>query len=175
MALELISELKIPEADVIGHSMGGAVAITMASKRPDLITRLVLSEPNLDPGGGYFSRRIAEQTEEVYVTAGHEQVIREAREAGNEIWAGTMAVSSPVAVYRAARSLVKGTEPSWREQLKALGMGRTVLFGEHSLPDPDVERLPACDVRVAIVPRAGHSMMWENPTGVAGAIAEAIA
>ncbi|MBN1937154.1 MAG: alpha/beta hydrolase [Anaerolineae bacterium] len=172
--LSLLAALDIAQADVVGHSMGGAVAIVMANKRPDLIAGLVLSEPNLDPGGGYFSRRIAEQTEVMYVATGHDRLIHEAREGGNETWADTMAMSSPVAVYRAARSLVEGAEPSWRQLLETLTAPRTVLFGEYSLPDPDTERLPNYGIHVAIVPRAGHSMMWENPSGVANAIAEAM-
>ena len=32
------------------HSMGGSVAIMLASRRPDLVSRLVVAEANLDPG-----------------------------------------------------------------------------------------------------------------------------
>lgn len=170
----LLATLSIPEVDLYGHSMGGSVAIMIAGRRPDLVSGLVLSEPNLDPGGGFFSRRIAGQSEAAYVEAGHEQMIREARDNGNKMWAATMAASSPVAVHRAARSLVKGTAPSWRQQLARLRMQRTVLFGERSLPDPDVETLPTYGVRVAVVPNAGHSMVWENPSAVAAAIADAL-
>ena len=172
--LDVLLELKLSRVDLVGHSMGGSIAITAAGKRPDLVSGLILSEPNLDSGGGFFSRRIAEQTEEMYVGAGHSQMIREAKDSGNEIWAGTMAVSSPIAVYRAARSLIQGTEPSWRNQLERFSIPRTVLFGELSLPDSDMERLRIHGVHVAIVPKAGHSMIWENPSGVAGAIAEAM-
>ncbi len=78
-------------------------------------------------------------------------------------------------MHRGAVSLVCGGTPSWREQLAALPMPRTVIFGARSLPDPDTERLPALGVRVAIVPDAGHSMAWEAPTALAEAVAKAIA
>jgi len=55
-----------------------------------------------------------------------------------------------------------------------LKLPRTVVFGEQTLPDPDMEALPTLGVRVAIVARTGHSMAWENPCGVANAIADAL-
>jgi len=169
----VMDDLGISKADVYGHSMGGAVAITMASRRPERVANLILSEPNLDPGGGVFSRQIADQGEDTYAQTGHSAMIRVAKIGGNAIWAGTMAASWAVAGHRSARSLVQGTEPSWRQQLLGLSMPRTVIFGERSLPDPDAETLPGAGIRVAIVANAGHSMAWENPSGVANAIADA--
>jgi pimeloyl-ACP methyl ester carboxylesterase len=84
-----------------------------------------------------------------------------------------MAATAPFAAHRAAISLVEGASPSWRQQLLALDVPRTVLFGARSLPDPDAGSLPASGVGVAIVPDAGHSMAWENPSALAQAIAHA--
>ena len=39
----------VSDAEVIGHSMGGAVTIALAVRRPDLVSRLVLAEATLDP------------------------------------------------------------------------------------------------------------------------------
>jgi pimeloyl-ACP methyl ester carboxylesterase len=86
----------------------------------------------------------------------------------------TLLVSSPLAVHRGATSLVRGGSPSWRAQLDALAMPRTVIFGARSLPDPDTERLPMTGIAVRIVADAGHSMMWENPSGFAEAIRAAL-
>lgn len=172
--IDLLIHLDSSPVDLFGHSMGGSIAITIASLRPELVNRLVVAEPNLDPGGGLFSRRIAAQPEGDYLATGHARETDEATSTGNTIWAGTMAVSSPHAVYRAARSLIQGSTPSWRDQLLALEIPKTVLFGEHSLPDPDTKWLPRQGIPVLIVPNAGHSMMWENPHGVATQLAEAL-
>ncbi len=170
----LLDALGIAACDLYGHSMGGAVAIVAASMGPGRVAHLVLSEPNLDPGGGAFSRSIASQPEDRYVAGGHAETIREAARTGNEIWAGSMGATAAFAAHRGAVSLVEGSSPSWRQQLLALEMPRTVLFGARSLPDPDVEALGAAGVDVGIVPDAGHSMAWENPSGLARAIAEAV-
>ena len=36
-------------AEIVGHSMGGAVAIVLATRRPELVARLILANANLDP------------------------------------------------------------------------------------------------------------------------------
>jgi pimeloyl-ACP methyl ester carboxylesterase len=170
----LLDGLPLPALDLYGHSMGGAVAIEVATRRPGHVRHLVLAEPNLDAGGGFFSSPIASQAEADYVARGHAAVVREAGERGDPVWAGSSAVASPLAVHRGAGSLVRGGTPSWREQLAALPMPRTVIFGGRSLPDPDTERLPAVGVAVRVVPDAGHSMAWENPVGLAEAIGAAL-
>lgn len=41
-ALELLDVLAVPEVDVIGNSMGGAIALSLAAARPEAIRRVVL-------------------------------------------------------------------------------------------------------------------------------------
>jgi pimeloyl-ACP methyl ester carboxylesterase len=170
----LVRALGIGHLDIYGHSMGGSIAIVAASLLGDQVSRLVVSEPNLDPGGGAGSRGIAAQPEEAYVARGHDELARQAAADGDHVWAGSIAVSYPIGMHRAATSLVRGGTRSWRELLYELPLKRTVIFGERSLPDPDTDVLPASGVGVDIVPRAGHSMMWENPEGLARAIERAL-
>ena len=171
---QLVRHLACESLDLFGHSMGGAVAIAAAGLLGDHVQHLVLSEPNLDPGGGFFSRRIAEMAEADYVTRGHQDLVRASGAEGSDIWAASLSVSAPYAVHRAAASLVVGSRPSWREQLYALPISKTVIFGAASLPDPDAERLPQDGINVEVVPDAGHSMAWENPAGLAQAIERAL-
>ena len=174
IVVELLEQLGVAEYDLYGHSMGGSIAIEAASLRPARVAHLVVAEPNLDAGGGIYSRRIADYSEEGYAAHGHAEIIREETEAGNHNWAGTMACAGAVAVHRSAVSLVRGGAVSWRARLLALPMPRTLLIGELSLPNPDTGRLPAAGVKVAIVPATGHSLMWDNPSGLAAAIDEAL-
>jgi pimeloyl-ACP methyl ester carboxylesterase len=170
----LIKGLSLSSVDLVGHSMGGAVAIVVATRNPQTVRTLVVSEPNLDAGGGVFSRPITHQSEADFLARGHAECVRNSLAEGETIWAGSLQMSSPIAVHRAATSLVRGGSPSWRTQLEALTIPRTVIFGSNSLPDPDTERLPLKGIAVRIVPDAGHSMMWENPSGYSAAIAESL-
>ena len=175
VVVELVQALELRSVYLYGHSMSGAIAIIVAKALADRVRGLVLSEPNLDPGGGATSRAIACQTLSHYLRSGHRALVRAARRRGQHEWASTMAVSCPSAIHREARSLVAGSRPSWRRILATLPMTRTVLFGSRSLPDDDTIRLPAFGVRTLVVPRAGHDMAHENPSGLAIALAAAVA
>lgn len=167
---ELVRSLALPTLDLFGHSMGGSVAIVAAGLLKGQVKNLLLGEPNLDPGGGLFSRRIAAMSEADYLGHGHGDLVRASRSQGNGVWAASLAASSPLAAYRGAASLVAGGSPAWRERLYALPARKTVIFGSASLPDPDTGELPRHGVSVEIVADAGHSMAWENPAGLARAI-----
>lgn len=171
IVVEFVRRLKLKRVCLYGHSMSGPVAIVAAKLSPSSVARLVLSEPNLDPGGGATSRAIARQSIKRYVSRGHAGMVRIARQQGNDGWATTMVGSMPEAIHQEAVSLVKGGRPSWRQILAKLPMPRTVIFGAHSLPDPDTRALLKIGVRVRVVPRAGHNMAVENPAGLARAIA----
>lgn len=166
----LIDALSLTSVDVYGHSMGGAAAIALAALPGDRVRRLVLSEPNLEPGGGTCSRAIARYGEEEYAERGQRRIAQEAARAGDRVWAACLERSFPRAMHRAAVSLVEGSDPTWRELLVGLRMPRTVIFGARSLPDPDAERLKDLGVAVRVVPDCGHAMAWENPAGLAAAI-----
>ncbi|MFD0522416.1 alpha/beta fold hydrolase [Paractinoplanes durhamensis] len=46
----VLDELALREVTLIGHSLGGSIAISLAAQRPDLVGHLIVAEPNLDPG-----------------------------------------------------------------------------------------------------------------------------
>lgn len=171
---ELVRALNLPSVCLYGHSLSGAIAIVVARSLRDRVARLVLSEPNLDPGGGFISRGVARQSATTYVRRGHAALIRDSLHRGQTDWARTLALSFPAAFHREAVSLVEGSRPSWRRMLAKLPMPRTVLYGERSLPDPDTRRLREIGVRVKIVPGAGHGMAQDNPAGLARAIARGV-
>ncbi|WP_336814785.1 alpha/beta fold hydrolase [Bosea sp. MMO-172] len=171
----LIDALELPRADVFGHSMGGTVAIAAAAMLGPRLGRLIVGEPNLDPGGGQFSRGIAAIPEAEYCAGGQDAIVRAAAAEGNDIWAASLARSAAYAVQRTARSLVDGSDPTWRSILTSLRVPRTLIIGELSLPYGDAAGLPEAGVEIAIVPRAGHSIPWDNPTGLAAAIAAGLA
>lgn len=171
----LIRHLAPESIDLFGHSMGGSIAIVVASLLGERVRRLVVGEPNLDPGGGFASRKIAAMPEAAYVARGHDELVRASRADGNTTWATSLSLSAPYAVHRGATSLVAGGTPTWRALLYAVRAPSTLLVGSASLPDPDTQELPRHGVKVAIVPDAGHAMAWQNPSGVAAAIRQALA
>ncbi|HWQ07302.1 MAG TPA: alpha/beta hydrolase [Feifaniaceae bacterium] len=174
--LRFIEALELDSFVLFGHSMGGAVAISLARLCEKRIRHLVLTESNLDPtaGSGVLSSRIASQPMEEFLSGGFDALAEQIRQSGSTLWSASFALWSPVAAYRFALSGACGGSIPWRETLVALQCPKTYVFGEHSLPDPDESELRNHGVRVEIVPRAGHGMAWDNPAGLAEAIGRAV-
>ena len=89
-------------------------------------------------------------------------------------YAGTVQASDLIAMHRSAASLIGEREPTFREQLLSLSIPCTFIFGQKTLPSPEIEVLSAQGINVRIVEDSGHDMMTDNPDGFAEAIAGAI-
>ncbi|MFG2297577.1 alpha/beta fold hydrolase [Streptomyces sp. NPDC048603] len=161
-------------AEVIGHSMGGAVAIVLAARHPGLVSRLLLVDANLDPAPRVpvapGSSGIASYSEEEFLAGG----LAEVRGRVSEHWWATMRLTDPAALHRTAVHLVTGTVPTMRELLLDLDVPRTYLLPEADGPLTGADALAAAGVRVVPVPDCGHNIMLDNPDGFAAAAAEAL-
>ncbi|MGW0632363.1 alpha/beta fold hydrolase [Streptomyces sp. NPDC002758] len=148
-------------AELIAHSMGGAVALVLAHRRPDLVSRLVLTEANLDafPPPAAGSSGIASYEEDEFVESAHARVLDKV----GPLWAATMRLADPRALHRTAVGLVRGSDPVMRTILEELTIDRVYLQGELSGELAGRERLEAVGVRVVTVSAAGHNVMFDNP------------
>ncbi|QJS13302.1 alpha/beta hydrolase [Streptomyces argyrophyllae] len=155
-------------AELIAHSMGGAVAVVLAHRRPDLVSRLVLTEANLDafPPPTAGSSGIAAYGEDEFVEGGYARVL----ETVGPLWAATMRLADPRALHRSAVGLRTGSDPVMRTLLERLPIDRVFLQGEHSGELVGREDLEAAGVRVVTVPGAGHNVMFDNPDAFVAAV-----
>ncbi|WP_329344487.1 alpha/beta hydrolase [Streptomyces sp. NBC_00663] len=156
-------------AEVIGHSMGGAVAIVLAHRRPELVSRLVLTEANLDafPPPAAGSSGIASYEEDAFVDGGHARVL----ESVGPMWAATMRLADPRALHRSAAGLRRGSDPVMRTIVEGLSVDRVYMQGELSGELEGREALEVAGVRVVTVPGAGHNVMFDNPDAFVAAVA----
>ncbi|MGW1724377.1 alpha/beta fold hydrolase [Streptomyces sp. NPDC002306] len=156
-------------AEVVAHSMGGSVAIVLAGRRPDLVSRLVLTEANLDPfpPSTAGSSGIASYQEDAFVDGGHARVLEKV----GPLWAATMRLADPRALHRSAVGLRNGSQPVMRTILEGLAIERVYLQGERSGELAGRETLEAAGVRVVTVTGAGHNIMFDNADAFVAAVA----
>jgi len=174
IVVALLKELGVSASVLVGHSMGGSIAVLVSAAASGLIGRLVVAEGNLDPGPGMVSGPITSMTEEDFVESGHARFVDQIRSAGFPDYAGTLQACDPAALHRSAVSLIAPRRPTYRARLAQLSVPRTFIFGEKNVPNPDTERLTADGVKVRVIPESGHDMMVDNPDGFAEAVADAI-
>ncbi|MFF0292736.1 alpha/beta fold hydrolase [Kitasatospora sp. NPDC004614] len=164
---------EVTGAEVVAHSMGGAVAVLLAARHPRLVSQLVLVDAALDPAPPVpepGSSAIHTFTEQEFLADGWQ---RTEQRVGPEWWA-TMRLAGREALYRTAVHRARGTTPALREQLEALPIPRTFLHPAADGAPADAERLVASGVTVRAVPDCGHNIMLDNPEAFARAVAEAL-
>jgi pimeloyl-ACP methyl ester carboxylesterase len=175
----LIDALGLSECGVVGHSMGGAVGVEVATERPAIVSLLIMAEGAIDAGG---EAPFGGATEAQFVTGGYAELLDarldEARAQPDGLGAAHLGITrtvDPLALHREGLALQRGADPSVRSLLRALRIPRWYLQGELSEPEPDLQReLEAMGVRWTVVPRTGHAMGLQNPHGLADAVAEAV-
>ncbi|MFI8823578.1 alpha/beta fold hydrolase [Streptomyces sp. NPDC053431] len=159
-------------AEVVGHSMGGTVAIHLAARHPRLVSRLVLVDANLDPAPpvpAQGSSAIHTVSEEEFLTHGWQRT----RERVGPAWWSTMRLAGREALYRSAVHLARGGATTPRELLLELSVPRTYLHPATDAPAGRA-RLVAAGVAVRAIPDCGHNIMLDNPEAFARATADAL-
>jgi len=151
---ELMGELGIRRAHVMGHSMGGLVAGGLAADHPELVDRLVLVDAgflSLDPT---WRHRVTGPLRTLPWTSPTilPVLLRDALRSG------------PVRMAAATAELLR---KDWRHKLPAIAAPTLVVWGQHDrVCNPRIGEQIAATVpgaRLVIIRGAGHIPMWEKP------------
>ena len=175
----LVDALRLGECGLVGHSMGGAVAILVAAARPAVVSLLVMAEGNLEPGG---DDGLDGQSEATFVEGGFRDLLERQKaeaianpEGLRAAHVGITRLVEPRAIYREAVSMEVETTPTLRSVLGSLDIPRWFLLGGLSDPEPTLEQeLAAIGVGWKVVPETGHAMGLQNPLGLAQAVSEVL-
>ncbi|UNO38570.1 alpha/beta hydrolase [Streptomyces sp. MST-110588] len=163
----------VRQAEVVAHSMGGTIAVVLAARHPQLVSRLVLVDANLDPvspvRGAPGSSGLAAYSEEEFLAGGWQEV----RDAAGAHWWSTMRLAGREALHRSAVHLARAE--GIRELLAGLPVPRTYLLPAADGPLPGADRLTEAGVAIVPVPDCGHNIMLDAPDAFARHTAAALA
>ncbi len=174
----LLEFLGIRSTAVFGHSMGGNIALHLAHRYPHMVSGLAVAEPLLDPTRSILASGIANVTEETFVARRYGMLVRATSLQAHR---GDLAAAAfleplhradPVAMHRAARSLIDTAATSAEMLLRGLPMPVTMLVGEHT--EADTSELELAGVHIIRIPNAGHFMLIEAENMTTCAILEAL-
>ena len=163
--VKLLDEVGVDRVGLVGHSMGGFIAASLAADYSDRVDRLVLVDAAALPLGPRRGRAI-----------GLARAVRRLPISFLPILATDALRAGPVTIVRAAQELLT-TDIS--AKLARVQAPTLVVWGERDalIPLEVGERLAAAvpDGRLEIVERAGHNPMWDQPAAFNRLVVEFLA
>ena len=175
----ILDHENIKSAIVVGHSMGGTVAIMLAISRPDLVSKLIVGEGNLVPGGGSGTSKITSYSKSVFIEKIYPQWCEERFASAKKrartatITSGMWKTANAEGLYENSRSLVE-LDAGFKEKFFNLKIPKLFVYGERSIPKnprdikpdtPDPNELKENGITIDTVANAGHFLMLDNLDG----------
>lgn len=175
LVLALLDRIQIEQFSLVGHSMGGAIAILLALKSPERIKHLLVIEPNLRAHDAQLSQEIVKYVETDFIEHYHEfqssaiETVKhwfaDFHQKSLEQYIAELLKTTPISMYRSAQSLMTTTgDKSFLIRFQQLPLPKHFLVGEETLKIRHIpEELSNSNIQTVIVPGVGHMMMVDNP------------
>jgi pimeloyl-ACP methyl ester carboxylesterase len=147
--------VELGPVNLVGHSMGGQIAIRLAARRPEAVKRLVLVAPAAIPAHGSF---LGSYLLPLLIAARH------TTPAFLPTLAYDVARAGPRTLLRATRDLLA---QDVRANLRRIAAPTLLIWGKHdTLVPPSVGDLLCKEIphaRLVCIERAGHVVMYDQP------------
>jgi pimeloyl-ACP methyl ester carboxylesterase len=162
---KIIEKLNLKKINLVGHSMGGAVALLLIKKIPERIISFINLEGNLIGEDCGVSRKAISVPYDEFKKTVFSQIKHEIKKVGDKSsksWYKWLSKSDSYGFYQSSKSLVKWSDS--RKLLKRfinLNLKKYYIFGEEDQNLPIVKLLKG-DLKIKIS-NSGHFMMIDNP------------
>ena len=194
--IAFLEGLGLGKVDLIGHSRGGHIAFRLASKRPDLIRKLVLAEP----GGTLDESLLPQASDDGPPSAGSRAHVAQASEriAAGDLEGGLRAfidgINGPGAwdalpaserqmrqdnAYTLLAQINEGRQPYAKAEAAALSLPTLFVIGADTpgmlprISEALAEHVPGA--QIVTIAQAGHSMFRQQPAAFCDAVMEFLA
>jgi pimeloyl-ACP methyl ester carboxylesterase len=171
----VVSALQIENFVIIGHSMGGLIALLYAEKYGDHVKGFINVEGNLAPEDCFFSREVAQHSFNHFTTAFKDIKHRLARSKnkGFRKYAETLAKSaSEKAFFDCCPSLVDYSDHGTLiQRVIALKIPKMLVYGSENRPLSYLTTLRARGCELVEIPHSNHFSGYDNPQAFYQAIA----
>lgn len=181
--VELLDQLHVESAIVLGYSMGGRIALSMAQLAPSKVSGLILESTS--PGLATLEERKARITSDEALASNIEQ---HGIDWFVEYWAKIPLFASlkglplheqetidqqrrnntPQGLANSLRGIGTGAQPSWWDQLDNITKPTLIIVGEsdmkfRGIAELMMQRMSHSHKQLEIVSEAGHNVHMEQP------------
>lgn len=168
MTYKVIEALSDDKVTLIGHSMGGLIALLFAERYPGMVSVLINVEGNLSPGDCFFSRSVADYgpggfTEEAFCE--FVRNLSQSDKRGVREYATTLRKSADRNAYADySISLVACCDSlDLLDRFLSLKVPKLFIYGSQNCRLPYLSELKESDCTVREVPESGHFPAYDNP------------
>ncbi len=184
-AVALLDHLGLERVDLLGHSMGGFLAVIVARDHPERVGRLVLAGTSVAPSprnkalfADMLALRLSGGDRELWWRLFFHWLFRPGFFASDAAVteAAKLAISYPYAQSDAdfAAQLAAASSRRAVAGFERIAADTLILCGAHDLlfrPEESVEGFaPLANARSVILPDAAHSLHWDDPAGFSAAV-----
>lgn len=165
---KVFAALRVPPCLLVGHSMGGAVALLYAQRYHAQLRGICNIEGNLAPEDCFISRRVAAHPRGGFsdqVFAGLIDEFERKGDRGMRRYAENLRTgTSREAYYDYSCSLVRCCEErDLLEEYLRLDLPKYYVYGSHSVPSPSWSEVRTRGGELIELPGSGHFPAYENP------------
>jgi pimeloyl-ACP methyl ester carboxylesterase len=175
----LLGSLSLPPAIVLGHSLGGSLAILLAKQFPERVCGLIMAEAGLEFKYLVLSRWAARYKEDVFTSQFHALLAGgDGGILGSFSTQPTLKMTSAIAFYRTSVSLVAhGKGDALLQDFYDSHLWKTFWVGEKTRErygDVFLQELKRRNIPSSLIRGAGHQLVLEAPDAFGEALADAI-